>query len=172
MRSDEAFTEVSALTAPEAMQASFRDLLERGSVLEGQSEAGPAGPQGRASAPEGRLEPEAVGPQGREPWALHLRARPGLGLRARRNLAIRWRCVCIGPVCRCFLRLCVNIWVLNWPPNSLTVILVASRPGGSGALRRRPAWVQLGATSEGDVEAGGGGDVVVKGTQIVALELH
>ena len=44
---------------------------------------------------------------------LHLRARPGLGLRARRNLAIRWRCVCIGPVCRCFLRLYVNIWALN-----------------------------------------------------------
>lgn len=31
LRSDEAFTEVSALTAPELMQASFRDLLERGS---------------------------------------------------------------------------------------------------------------------------------------------
>ena len=47
------------------------------------------------------------------------------------------------------------------------------RPGQAVVvhLRRRPASVQLGATPEGDVGAGGGGDVV-KGTQIVALELH
>ena len=48
------------------------------------------------------------------------------------------------------------------------------RPGQAVVvhLRRRPASVQLGTTPEGDVEAGGGGDVVVKGAQIVALELH
>ena len=144
LRSDEAFTEVSALMAPELMQASFRDLLERGSVLEGQSEAGPAGPQGREPAPEGQLEP-------------------------------------IYPLALCVHRPCLPLLfetLREYMGPELATKLPDSdpwlRPGQAVVvhLRRRPASVQLGTTPEGDVEAGGGGDVVVKSSQIVALELH
>ena len=144
LRSDEAFTEVSALTAPELMQASFRDLLERGSVLEGQSEAGPAGPQGREPAPEGQLEPSY-------PLALCVH-RPCL------------------PLLFETLREYMGPELATKLPDSDPWL----RPGQAVVvhLRRRPASVQLGTTPEGDVEAGGGGDVVVKSSQIVALELH
>lgn len=151
LRSDEAFTEVSALTAPELMQASFRDLLERGSALTGLPGRGPAGPQGRdsagpqrrESAPEGRLEPSY-------PLALCVH-RPCL------------------PLLFETLREYMGPELATKLPNSDPWL----RPGQAVVvhLRRRPASVQLGATPEGDVEAGGGGDVV-KGTQIVALELH
>ena len=146
LRSDEAFTEVSALTAPELMQASFRDLLERGSAL--------AGPP----------EPEAVGPQGRE---------PGLALAEQPEPSY--------PLALCVHRPCLPLLfetLREYMGPELTTKLPDSdpwlRPGQAVVvhLRRRPASVQLGATPEGDVEAGGGGDVVVKGTQIVALELH
>lgn len=144
LRSDEAFTEVSALTTPEVMQASFRDLLERGSVLEGQSEAGPAGPQGREPAPEGQLEPSY-------PLALCVH-RPCL------------------PLLFETLREYMGPELATKLPDSDPWL----RPGQAVVvhLRRRPASVQLGTTPEGDVEAGGGGDVVVKSSQIVALELH
>ena len=143
LRSDEAFTEVSALTAPELMQASFRDLLERGSALTGLPGRGPAGPQRRESAPEGRLEPSY-------PLALCVH-RPCL------------------PLLFETLREYMGPELATKLPNSDPWL----RPGQAVVvhLRRRPASVQLGATPEGDVEAGGGGDVV-KGTQIVALELH
>lgn len=151
LRSDEAFTEVSALTAPELMQASFRDLLERGSALTGLPGRGPAGPQGRdsagpqrrESAPEGRLEPSY-------PLALCVH-RPCL------------------PLLFETLREYMGPELATKLPDSDPWL----RPGQAVVvhLRRRPASVQLGATPEGDVEAGGGGDVV-KGTQIVALELH
>ncbi len=151
LRSDEAFTEVSALTAPELMQASFRDLLERGSALAGLPGRGPAGPQGRdsagpqrrESAPEGRLEPSY-------PLALCVH-RPCL------------------PLLFETLREYMGPELATKLPDSDPWL----RPGQAVVvhLRRRPASVQLGATPEGDVEAGGGGDVV-KGTQIVALELH
>ena len=145
LRSDEAFTEVSALMAPELMQASFRDLLERGSAL--------AGPP----------EPEAVGPQGRE---------PGLALAEQPEPSY--------PLALCVHRPCLPLLfetLREYMGPELTIKLPDSdpwlRPGQAVVvhLRRRPAWVQLGATPEGGVEAGGGGDVV-KGTQIVALELH
>ena len=146
LRSDEAFTEVSALTTPEVMQASFRDLLERGSVLEGQSEAGPAGPQRREPepAPEGQLEPSY-------PLALCVH-RPCL------------------PLLFETLREYMGPELATKLPDSDPWL----RPGQAVVvhLRRRPASVQLGTTPEGDVEAGGGGDVVVKSSQIVALELH
>lgn len=151
LRSDEAFTEVSALTTPEVMQASFRDLLERGSALAGLPGRGPAGPQGRdsagpqrrESAPEGRLEPSY-------PLALCVH-RPCL------------------PLLFETLREYMGPELATKLPDSDPWL----RPGQAVVvhLRRRPASVQLGATPEGDVEAGGGGDVV-KGTQIVALELH
>ena len=144
LRSDEAFTELSALTSPEVMQASFRDLLERGSVLEGQSEAGPAGPQRREPAPEGQLEPSY-------PLALCVH-RPCL------------------PLLFETLREYMGPELATKLPDSDPWL----RPGQAVVvhLRRRPASVQLGTTPEGDVEAGGGGDVVVKSSQIVALELH
>ena len=147
LRSDETFTEVSALTAPELMQASFRDLLERGSAL----------------ALAGQPEPEAVGPQGRE---------PGLALAEQPEPSY--------PLALCVHRPCLPLLfetLREYMGPELTIKLPDSdpwlRPGQAVVvhLRRRPAWVQLGATPEGGVEAGGGGDVV-KGTQIVALELH
>lgn len=148
LRSDEAFTEVSALMAPELMQASFRDLLERGSAL--------AGPP----------EPEAVGPQGRE---------PGLALAGPPEPEPSY------PLALCVHRPCLPLLfetLREYMGPELATKLPDSdpwlRPGQAVVvhLRRRPAWVQLGTTPEGDVEAGGGGDVVVKGAQIVALELH
>lgn len=162
LRSDEAFTEVSALTTPEAMQASFRDLLERGSRGEPQGplepraeglpgpgpagplERGPAGPQRREPAPEGQLEPSY-------PLALCVH-RPCL------------------PLLFETLREYMGPELATKLPDSDPWL----RPGQAVVvhLRRRPASVQLGTTPEGDVEAGGGGDVVVKSSQIVALELH
>ena len=163
LRSDEAFTEVSALTAPELMQASFRDLLERGSALAGQP------------------EPEAVGPQGREP-GLALAGQAGSGAAGQSEP----RCTSQGPpepsypLALCVHRPCLPLLfetLREYMGPELATKLPDSdpwlRPGQAVVvhLRRRPAWVQLGATPEGDVEAGGGGDVV-KGTRIVALELH
>lgn len=189
LRSDEAFTEVSALMAPELMQASFRDLLERGSALTGLPGRGPAGPQGRASAPEGRLEPEAVGPQGREPGlALAGQAGPGAAGPPEPGVAGPPEPVCTPqdppepsyPLALCVHRPCLPLLfetLREYMGPELATKLPDSdpwlRPGQAVVvhLRRRPAWVQLGTTPEGDVEAGGGGDVV-KGTQIVALELH
>ena len=123
LHSDEAFTEVSALTAPELMQASFRDLLERGSGGE---------------------------PEPSYPLALCVH-RPCL------------------PLLFETLREYMGPELATKLPDSDPWL----RPGQAVVvhLRRRPASVQLGATPEGDVGAGGGGDVV-KGTQIVALELH
>lgn len=154
LRSDEAFTEVSALMAPELMQASFRDLLERGSALDGPP------------------EPEAVGPQGREPGlALAGQAGPGAAGQSEPSY----------PLALCVHRPCLPLLfetLREYMGPELATKLPDSdpwlRPGQAVVvhLRRRPAWVQLGTTPEGDVEAGGGGDVVVKGTQIVALELH
>lgn len=146
LHSDEAFTEVSALTAPELMQASFRDLLERGSALDGPP------------------EPEAVGPQGRE---------PGLALAEQPEPSY--------PLALCVHRPCLPLLfetLREYMGPELATKLPDSdpwlRPGQAVVvhLRRRPASVQLGTTPEGDVEAGGGGDVVVKSSQIVALELH
>ena len=123
LRSDEAFTEVSALTVPELMQASFRDLLERGSGGE---------------------------PEPSYPLALCVH-RPCL------------------PLLFETLREYMGPELATKLPDSDPWL----RPGQAVVvhLRRRPASVQLGATPEGDVGAGGGGDIV-KGTQIVALELH
>lgn len=154
LRSDEAFTEVSALMAPELMQASFRDLLERGSAL--------AGPP----------EPEAVGPQGREP-GLALAGQAGPGAAGPPEPSY--------PLALCVHRPCLPLLfetLREYMGPELATKLPDSdpwlRPGQAVVvhLRRRPASVQLGATPEGDVEAGGGGDVVVKSSQIVALELH
>ena len=194
LRSDEAFTEVSALTSPEVMQASFRDLLERGSVLEGQSEAGPAGPQGRepaglpgrgpagpqerGSALEGLPWPGPAGPQGREPAGL-----PGRGPAGPqgRELAPEGPPEPSYPLALCVHRPCLPLLfetLREYMGPELATKLPDSdpwlRPGQAVVvhLRRRPASVQLGTTPEGDVEAGGGGDVVVKSSQIVALELH
>ena len=153
LRSDEAFTEVSALTTPEVMQASFRDLLEREPALTGLPGRGPAGPP----------EPEAVGPQGREP-----------------ELALAGQLEPSYPLALCVHRPCLPLLfetLREYMGPELATKLPDSdpwlRPGQAVVvhLRRRPASVQLGTTPEGDVEAGGGGDVV-KGTQIVALELH
>ena len=163
LRSDEAFTEVSALMAPELMQASFRDLLERGSALDGPPEPEVVGPQGR----------EPAGPQGRE---------PGLALAGQPEP------VCTPqdppepsyPLALCVHRPCLPLLFETlreyMGPELATKLPDGDpwlRPGQAVVvhLRRRPAWVQLGASPEGDVEAGGGGDVV-KGTRIVALELH
>ena len=123
LHSDETFTEVSALTVPELMQASFRDLLERGSGGE---------------------------PEPSYPLALCVH-RPCL------------------PLLFETLREYMGPELATKLPDSDPWL----RPGQAVVvhLRRRPASVQLGATPEGDVGAGGGGDVV-KGTQIVALELH
>ena len=181
LRSDEAFTEVSALMAPELMQASFRDLLERGSALTGLPGRGPAGPQGRASAPEGRLEPEAVGPQGREPGlALAGQAGPGAAGQSEPVCTPQDPPEPSYPLALCVHRPCLPLLfetLREYMGPELATKLPDSdpwlRPGQAVVvhLRRRPASVQLGTTPEGDVEAGGGGDVV-KGTQIVALELH
>lgn len=146
LRSDEAFTEVSALTTPEIMQANFRDLLERGSALDGPP------------------EPEAVGPQGRE---------PGLALAEQPEPSY--------PLALCVHRPCLPLLfetLREYMGPELATKLPDSdpwlRPGQAVVvhLRHRSASVQLGTTPEGDVAAGGGGDVVVKGAQIVALELH
>lgn len=154
LRTDEAFTEVSALMAPELMQASFRDLLERGSALDGPP------------------EPEAVGPQGRE---------PGLALAGQPEPGVAGQSEPSYPLALCVHRPCLPLLfetLREYMGPELATKLPDSdpwlRPGQAVVvhLRRRPAWVQLGTTPEGDVEAGGGGDVVVKGTQIVALELH
>lgn len=164
LRSDEAFTEVSALMAPELMQASFRDLLERGSAL--------AGPP----------EPEAVGPQGREPGlALAGQAGPGAAGQSEPVCTPQGPPEPSYPLALCVHRPCLPLLfetLREYMGPELATKLPDSdpwlRPGQAVVvhLRRRPAWVQLGTTPEGDVEAGGGGDVVVKGTQIVALELH
>lgn len=181
LRSDEAFTEVSALMAPELMQASFRDLLERGSALDGPPEPEAVGPQGR----------EPAGPQGREPGlALVGRAGPGAALAGQvgPGAAGQPEPVCTPqdppepsyPLALCVHRPCLPLLfetLREYMGPELATKLPDSdpwlRPGQAVVvhLRRRPAWVQLGTTPEGDVEAGGGGDVV-KGTQIVALELH
>lgn len=171
LRSDEAFTEVSALMAPELMQASFRDLLERGSAV--------AGPP----------EPEAVGPQGREPGlALAGPPEPGVAGQPEPGVAGPPEPVCTPqdppepsyPLALCVHRPCLPLLfetLREYMGPELATKLPDSdpwlRPGQAVVvhLRRRPASVQLGTTPEGDVEAGGGGDVV-KGTQIVALELH
>ncbi len=160
LRSDEAFTELSALTSPEVMQASFRDLLERGSVLEGQSEAGPAGPQGRE--PAGLPGRGPAGPQRREP-APEGQLEPSYPL----ALCVHRPCL---PLLFETLREYMGPELATKLPDSDPWL----RPGQAVVvhLRRRPASVQLGTTPEGDVEAGGGGDVVVKSSQIVALELH
>lgn len=162
LRSDEAFTEVSALMAPELMQASFRDLLERGSALAGPPEPEAVGPQGR----------EPAGPQGREP-GLALAGQAGPGAAGPPEPSY--------PLALCVHRPCLPLLfetLREYMGPELATKLPDSdpwlRPGQAVVvhLRRRPASVQLGATPEGDVEAGGGGDVVVKGAQIVALELH
>lgn len=162
LRSDEAFTEVSALMAPELMQASFRDLLARGSALDGPPEPEVVGPQGR----------EPAGPQGREP-GLALAGQPEPGVAGPPEPSY--------PLALCVHRPCLPLLfetLREYMGPELATKLPDSdpwlRPGQAVVvhLRRRPAWVQLGTTPEGDVEAGGGGDVVVKGTQIVALELH
>lgn len=163
LRSDEAFTEVSALMAPELMQASFRDLLERGSALDGPP------------------EPEAVGPQGREPGlALVGRAGPGAAGQPEPVCTPQDPPEPSYPLALCVHRPCLPLLfetLREYMGPELATKLPDSdpwlRPGQAVVvhLRRRPASVQLGATPEGDVEAGGGGDVV-KGTQIVALELH
>lgn len=163
LRSDEAFTEVSALTAPELMQASFRDLLERGSALAGQPGRGPAGPQGR--------EPEL---------ALVGQAGPGAAGQPEPGCTPQDPPEPSYPLALCVHRPCLPLLfetLREYMGPELATKLPDSdpwlRPGQAVVvhLRRRPASVQLGATPEGDVEAGGGGDVV-KGTQIVALELH
>ena len=177
LRSDEAFTEVSALMAPELMQASFRDLLERGSALDGPPEPEAVGPQGR----------EPAGPQGRElGLALAGQAGPGAAGPPEPGAAGPPEPGAAGqsepsyPLALCVHRPCLPLLfetLREYMGPELATKLPDSdpwlRPGQAVVvhLRRRPAWVQLGTTPEGDVEAGGGGDVV-KGTQIVALELH
>ena len=150
LHTDEAFTEVSALTTPEIMQANFRDLLERGS---GGS---------LVREPVGWPEPE------HESGALLVREpvgwpEPGYPL----ALCVHRPCL---PLLFKTLREYMGPELATKLPDSDPWL----RPGQAVVvhLRHRPASVQLGATAEGDVEAGGSGDVVVKGTQIVALELH
>ena len=162
LRSDEAFTELSALTSPEVMQASFRDLLERGSVLEGLSGPGPAGPLERGSALAGLPGAGPAGPQRREP-APEGQLEPSYPL----ALCVHRPCL---PLLFETLREYMGPELATKLPDSDPWL----RPGQAVVvhLRRRPASVQLGTTPEGDVEAGGSGDVVVKSSQIVALELH
>lgn len=169
LRSDEAFTEVSALMAPELMQASFRDLLERGSALDGPPEPEAVGLQGR----------EPAGPQGRE-LGLALAGQAGPGAAGPPEPGAAGPPEPSYPLALCVHRPCLPLLfetLREYMGPELATKLPDSdpwlRPGQAVVvhLRRRPAWVQLGATSEGDVEAGSGGDVV-KGTQIVALELH
>lgn len=154
LRTDEAFTEVSALMAPELMQASFRDLLERGSAPEGLPGPGAAGPLGCEPAPEGQAGPE-LAPEGQ--------LEPSYPL----ALCVHRPCL---PLLFETLREYMGPELATKLPDSDPWL----RPGQAVVvhLRRRPASVQLGTTPEGDVEAGGGGDVVVKSSQIVALELH
>lgn len=158
LHTDEAFTEVSALTTPEIMQANFRDLLERGSggslVREPEAWAG--------REPVGWPEPEP------ESGALLERgsrgeSEPGYPL----ALCVHRPCL---PLLFKTLREYMGPELATKLPDSDPWL----RPGQAVVvhLRHRPASVQLGTTPEGDVEAGGGGDVVVKGAQIVALELH
>ena len=170
LRSDEAFTEVSALMAPELMQASFRDLLEREPALTGLPGRGPAGPLG--CEPAGLPGRGPAGPQGREP-APEGQAGPELAPEGQLEPSY--------PLALCVHRPCLPLLfetLREYMGPELATKLPDSdpwlRPGQAVVvhLRRRPASVQLGATPEGDVEAGGSGDVVVKGTQIVALELH
>ena len=192
LRSDEAFTEVSALMAPELMQASFRDLLERGSALAELSGRGFADPQGRepelalagqaGPGAAGQPEPEAVGPQGREPGvALAGQAGPGAAGQPEPGCTPQGLPEPSYPLALCVHRPCLPLLfetLREYMGPELATKLPDSdpwlRPGQAVVvhLRRRPASVQLGTTPEGDVEAGGGGDVVVKGTRIVALELH
>lgn len=169
LRSDEAFTEVSALMAPELMQASFRDLLERGSALAGPPEPEAVGPQGR----------EPAGPQGRE-LGLALAGQAGPGAAGPPEPGAAGQSEPSYPLALCVHRPCLPLLfetLREYMGPELATKLPDSdpwlRPGQAVVvhLRRRPAWVQLGTTPEGDVEAGGGGDVV-KGTQIAALELH
>lgn len=169
LRSDEAFTEVSALMVPELMQASFRDLLERGSALAGPPEPEAVGLQGR----------EPAGPQGREP-GLALAGQAGPGAAGPPEPGAAGQSEPSYPLALCVHRPCLPLLfetLREYMGPELATKLPDSdpwlRPGQAVVvhLRRRPAWVQLGTTPEGDVEAGGGGDVV-KGTQIVALELH
>ena len=172
LRSDEAFTEVSALMAPELMQASFRDLLERGSALDGPPEPEAVGLQGR----------EPAGPQGRElGLALAGQAGPGAALAGQVGPGAAGQSEPSYPLALCVHRPCLPLLFETlreyMGPELATKLPDGDpwlRPGQAVVvhLRRRPAWVQLGATPEGDVEAGDGGDVVVKGAQIVALELH
>lgn len=154
LRSDEAFTEVSALMAPELMQASFRGLLERGSALAGPPEPEAVGPLGCEPAPEGQAGPE-LAPEGQ--------LEPSYPL----ALCVHRPCL---PLLFETLREYMGPELATKLPDSDPWL----RPGQAVVvhLRRWPASVQLGTTPEGDVEAGGGGDVVVKGTRIVALELH
>ena len=171
LRSDEAFTEVSALMAPELMQASFRDLLERGSALDGPPEPEVVGPQGR----------EPAGPQGREPGlALAGQPEPGVAGQPEPGVAGQPEPEPSYPLALCVHRPCLPLLfetLREYMGPELATKLPDSdpwlRPGQAVVvhLRRWPASVQLGTTPEGDVEAGSGGDVV-KGTQIVALELH
>ena len=169
LRTDEAFTEVSALMAPELMQASFRDLLERGSALDGPPEPEAVGPQGR----------EPAGPQGREP-GLALAGQAGPGAAGPPEPGAAGQSEPSYPLALCVHRPCLPLLfetLREYMGPELATKLPDSdpwlRPGQAVVvhLRRRPASVQLGTTPEGDVEAGGGGDVV-KGAQIVALELH
>lgn len=169
LRSDEAFTEVSALMVPELMQASFRDLLERGSALAGPPEPEAVGLQGR----------EPAGPQGRE-LGLALAGQAGPGAAGPPEPGAAGQSEPSYPLALCVHRPCLPLLfetLREYMGPELATKLPDSdpwlRPGQAVVvhLRRRPAWVQLGTTPEGDVKAGGGGDVV-KGTQIVALELH
>lgn len=170
LRSDEAFTEVSALMAPELMQASFRDLLERGSALDGPPEPEAVGLQGR----------EPAGPQGRE-LGLALAGQAGPGAAGPPEPGAAGQSEPSYPLALCVHRPCLPLLfetLREYMGPELATKLPDSdpwlRPGQAVVvhLRRRPASVQLGTTPEGDVEAGGSGDVVVKSSQIVALELH
>ena len=158
LRSDEAFTEVSALTAPELMQASFRDLLERGSG--GSLVREPEAWAGREPVGWPEPEPESGALLVREPvgWP-----EPGYPL----ALCVHRPCL---PLLFETLREYMGPELATKLPDSDPWL----RPGQAVVvhLRHRPASVQLGTTPEGDVAAGVGGDVVVKGAQIVALELH
>lgn len=150
LRTDEAFTEVSALTTPEIMQANFRDLLERGSGAS------------LVREPVGWPEPE------HESGALLVREpvgwpEPGYPL----ALCVHRPCL---PLLFETLREYMGPELATKLPDSDPWL----RPGQAVVvhLRHRPASVQLGTTPEGDVAARVGGDVVVRGTHIVALELH
>ena len=158
LHTDEAFTEVSALTAPEIMQANFRDLLERGSG--GSLVREPEAWAGREPVGWPEPEPESGALLVREPvgWP-----EPGYPL----ALCVHRPCL---PLLFETLREYMGPELATKLPDSDPWL----RPGQAVVvhLRHRPASVQLGTTPEGDVEAGVGGDVVVKGAQIVALELH